>query len=231
MSRRRALVVEDAPAGRMLVSALLTQQGFAVRETGDGEAGIAAAREDDPDLILLDVGLPGIDGVETCRQIREFSSAYVLMLTAQDSELDKVVGFGAGADDYLTKPFSTPELLARVGALMRRPRIAAVPAPAEPRRFGALEVDAVGREATLDGAVLDLTRIEFDLLETLSAEPHVAFTRAQLLERVWGHTWYADDHTVEVHVSNLRRKLGEDPRAPAFVRTVRGVGYRMGPGR
>ena len=164
--------------------------------------------------------------------MRAFSDAHVLMLTAQDTELDKVVGFEAGADDYVTKPFSVAELVGRVKAVLRRPP-ATRPPPASPRRAGSARSRStpLAREATLDGATLELTRIEFDLLDTLTAEPRVAFTRAQLLERVWGANWFGDDHLVDVHVSNLRRKLADDPRAPDFVCTVRGVGYRMGAGR
>jgi DNA-binding response OmpR family regulator len=235
-SQRRALVVEDTASVRMLIAALLIQLGFAVDTAEDGDAGLATARDRDPELIVLDLGLPGTDGLAVCRTLREFSDAYVLMLTAQDSELDKVVGFEAGADDYITKPFSTPEFLARVGAVLRRPRRAQATGAESPpeddvRTFGALRVHPIAREAVLDSEVLELTRIEFDLLDTLSAEPRVVFTRAQLLERVWGPNWFGDDHLVEVHVSNLRRKLGDDPRTPAWVRTVRGVGYRMGAGR
>ena len=212
----------------MLVSALLIQQGFAVDQAADGEAAVRVASESALDLIVLDVGLPDIDGVEVCRRVRAFSDAHVLMLTAQDTELDKVVGFEAGADDYVTKPFSVAELVGRVKAVLRRAQrvVAAV------RSFGSLTVDPLAREvATLDGAALELTRIEFDLLDTFTAEPRVAFSRAQLLERVWGPNWFGDDHLVDVHVSNLRRKLADDPRDPDFVCTVRGVGYRMGAGR
>ena len=229
----RALVVDDAAENRMLVSALLIQQGFQVDQAADGEAAVQAAEQTRPDLIVLDIGLPDIDGVEVCRRVRSFSDAHVLMLTAQDTELDKVVGFEAGADDYVTKPFSVAELVGRVKAVLRRvtrtPQ--SRPAPSATRRFGALTVDAPAREAKLDGEVLDLTRIEFDLLDTLTAEPRVAFSRAQLLERVWGENWFGDDHLVDVHISNLRRKLADDPRSPDFVCTVRGVGYRMGAGR
>jgi DNA-binding response OmpR family regulator len=232
----RALVVDDAPENRMLVSALLIQQGFAVDQAADGEAAVAAAEQHPLDLIVLDIGLPDIDGVEVCRRVREFSDAHVLMLTAQDTELDKVVGFEAGADDYVTKPFSIAELVGRCKAVLRRvrtrPAARAAAAPANPvRSFGSLTVDPLAREVMLNGASLELTRIEFDLLDTLSAEPRVAFSRAQLLERVWGPNWFGDDHLVDVHVSNLRRKLADDPRSPDFVSTVRGVGYRMGPGR
>ena len=231
----RALVVDDAPENRMLVSALLVQQGFDVAQAEDGEAAVRAASLSPLDLIVLDLGLPDIDGVEVCRRVREFSNAHVLMLTAQDTELDKVVGFEAGADDYVTKPFSVAELVGRVKAVLRRHSSTASARVAAPkssaRHFGALSVDALAREATLDGVELDLTRIEFDLLDTLTGAPRVAFSRAQLLERVWGENWFGDDHLVDVHISNLRRKLADDPRSPDFVATVRGVGYRMGAGR
>jgi DNA-binding response OmpR family regulator len=231
----RALVVDDAAENRMLVSALLIQQGFHVDQAADGEAAVQAAANAAHDLIVLDIGLPDIDGVEVCRRVRQFSDAHVLMLTAQDTELDKVVGFEAGADDYVTKPFSIAELMGRVKAVLRRAtRSAATQAPAAPsptRSFGSLTIDPLAREVTLGGETLELTRIEFDLLDTLTAEPRVAFSRAQLLERVWGPNWFGDDHLVDVHISNLRRKLADDPRSPDFVCTVRGVGYRMGAGR
>ena len=230
----RALVVDDAPENRMLVSALLVQQGFDVDQAADGEAAVRAASLRDLDLIVLDLGLPDIDGVEVCRRVREFSDAHVLMLTAQDTELDKVVGFEAGADDYVTKPYSVAELVSRVKAVLRRTAGNAghaTPRNPDIRHSGGLTVDAPAREATLDGVTLDLTRIEFDLLDTLTAQPRVAFSRAQLLERVWGENWFGDDHLVDVHISNLRRKLADDPRSPDFVCTVRGVGYRMGAGR
>ena len=234
----RALVVDDAAENRMLVSALLIQQGFAVDQAADGEAAVAAAERHPLDLIVLDIGLPDIDGVEVCRRVRAFSDAHVLMLTAQDTELDKVVGFEAGADDYVTKPFSIAELVGRCKAVLRRiasrptAASAASVTPLNPvRAFGSLSLDPLAREVVLDGAALELTRIEFDLLDTLTAEPRVAFSRAQLLERVWGPNWFGDDHLVDVHISNLRRKLADDPRSPDFVCTVRGVGYRMGLGR
>src|SRR5690349_22010789 len=159
----RALVVDDAAENRMLVSALLIQQGFAVDQAADGEAAVAAASQHPLDLIVLDIGLPDIDGVEVCRRVRTFSDAHVLMLTAQDTELDKVVGFEAGADDYVTKPFSIAELMGRIKAVLRRTtRSAPAPAPATHRTFGSLTVDPLAREVTLDGQTLELTRIEFD---------------------------------------------------------------------
>jgi len=228
----RALVVDDAPENRMLVSALLVQQGFDVEQAADGAAAVHAASLHAHDLIVLDLGLPDIDGVEVCRRVRAFSDAHVLMLTAHDTELDKVVGFEAGADDYVTKPFSVAELVGRVKAVRRRTAGNATAARTHHvRRFGTLTVDAPAREVQLDDVTLELTRIEFDLLDTLTAAPRVAFSRAQLLERVWGENWFGDDHLVDVHISNLRRKLADDPRSPDFVCTVRGVGYRMGAGR
>ena len=150
------------------------------------------------------------------------------MLTARAEESDKLVGLSTGADDYVTKPFSPAELVARVRAMLRRPRASA--APPAPRRFGELEIDPAAREVRVAGEPVELTKLEFDLLDALSAEPRVAFSRGQLLERVWGQGWFGDDHVVDVHLANLRRKLGDDASAQRYVRTVRGVGYRIGTG-
>ncbi|HEX6674614.1 MAG TPA: response regulator transcription factor [Actinomycetes bacterium] len=225
----RALVVEDeAPLARLLAS-YLEREGFEVSTCGDGERAVELARERDPELIVLDLMLPGLDGIEACRRIRTFSDAYVVMLTARAEETDKIVGLSTGADDYVTKPFSPGELMARVRALRRRPR-AGLGEPAPPRRFGDLLVDPAAREVRLGGEAVELTRLEFDLLDALSEHPRLVWSRRRLLERVWGPEWVGDDHLVEVHVANLRRKLGDDPRSPRFVQTVRGVGYRMGTG-
>jgi DNA-binding response OmpR family regulator len=227
----RALVIEDAPDTRELVVGVLRAQGLDVDDAADGDAGIERVRAWRPDVVVLDIGLPGLDGVEVCRRLRSVSDAYVLMLTGRSDEVDKIVGLSVGADDYVTKPFSPRELAARVQAMLRRGRAGAVvPTAADSRRFGALELDPVGHEVRVDGAPVQLTQREFALLDVLSAEPHVAFSRARLLERVWGPNWFGDDHLVDVHISNLRRKLEADPRAPRYVRTVRGVGYRMGQG-
>jgi DNA-binding response OmpR family regulator len=163
-----------------------------------------------------------------CRRIRTFTDAYVIMLTARDEEVDKIVGLSVGADDYLVKPFSPRELIARVRAMLRRPRTAPL-APAV-SRVGDLVVDDESRTVTVAGTSVELTRTEFDLLSTMASRPRLAFSRRQLIDAVWGSEWYGDEHLVDVHVGHLRRKLGDDAAEPRYVRTVRGVGYGMGPG-
>ena len=207
----RLLVVEDeAPLARLLAG-YFEREGFAVTTCGD------------------DLMLPGLDGIEACRQIRGFSDAYIVMLTARAEEADKIVGLSTGADDYVTKPFSPGELMARVPAMRRRPR-ATRPEPTPVRRFGDLAIDPAAREVRRGPDQVELTRLEFDLLDALSERPRMVLSRRQLLERVWGADWVGDEHLVEVHMANLRRKLDDDPRSPRYIRTVRGVGYRMGPG-
>jgi len=232
-TRPRVLVVDDeAPLAR-LVAAYLGRDGFEVETAGDGEEAIARARVWDPAVIVLDLGLPGVDGVEVCRAVRTFSDCYIVMLTARVDEIDKLVGLSVGADDYLTKPFSPRELVARVRAMLRRPRRDASGDESEQpvRAFGTLSIDVVGREVRVAGELVDLTRTEFDVLAALAAHPGMVFTRGQLIEAVWGGVWMGDEHLVDVHIGHVRRKLGDDPSAPVFIRTVRGVGYRMGPGR
>ena len=229
----RALVVEDEQALADLLGSYLERDGFEVTKTSDGLSAVTLARDVDPDLLILDLGLPGLDGIEVCRQIRTFSDAYVVMLTARSEEVDKLVGLSVGADDYMTKPFSPRELSARVRAMMRRPRPsrqARQEDETEMRRFGPLQIDALGREVWLDGWPIELTRTEFDLLATLSARPRLAYSRQQLIHAVWGSAWVGDEHLVDVHIGHLRRKLGDDATRPRFVRTVRGVGYKMGTG-
>lgn len=225
----RVLVVEDDPSISRLVASYLEREGFIVDVAGDGETGVDLTRSLRPDIVVLDLMLPGMDGIEVCRQIRTFSDAYVVMLTARIEEIDRLIGLSVGADDYLTKPFSPRELVARIRAMLRRPR-AVDPGIESIRGFGALQIDPVAREVQLDGELVELTRTEFDLLEVLSAHPGRVFVRRVLLEEVWGGDWFGDDHVVEVHVANLRRKLGDDPQAPRYIRTIRGVGYRMGTG-
>jgi DNA-binding response OmpR family regulator len=230
----RVLVVDDEQALAKVVASYLEREGFAVDLAYDGPSAVAAAQEHRPDLVVLDLMLPGFDGIEVCRQIRVFSDAYIIMLTARDEEVDKVVGLSVGADDYLVKPFSPREMIARVRAMLRRPRTVASVAPhsqslseLEPLTVRDLVVDTVAHSASLGGALLDLTRTEFDLLATMAAHPRAAFSRRQLIEAVWGPEWYGDEHVVDVHVGHLRRKLGDDATSPTHIRTVRGVGYGM----
>ena len=219
------LVVEDAPEFARVVSTVLENAGHQVRLAATMAQALAEMDIRAPDVVILDLGLPDGDGLDLCRVIRERSSAYVLMLTGRDDEVDKLLGFRLGADDYVTKPFSARELAARVEALLRRPR--ADPGGGSARVFGDLTIDAAAREVMVAGVMADLTRIEFDLLDTLSASPKVVFNRQQLLDRVWGPGWYGDDHVVDVHIANLRKKI-DMPAAKSWVRTVRGVGYSMG---
>lgn len=231
-SATRALVVEDEPDLAALVGSYLERAGMSVTLCHDGLEAVTLARRLDPEVIVLDLGLPGLDGVEVCRQIRTFSDAYVVMLTARSDEVDTLVGLSVGADDYLGKPFSPRELVARVQAMLRRPRPSRRVREDEEsgRRFGPLLIDPLGREVWLGDTPVALTRTEFDLLDALSSRPRMAFSRRQLIEAVWGDTWVGDDHLVDTHIGNLRQKLGDSATASRFVRTVRGVGYRMGTG-
>ena len=220
--------MDDEPPLVALVRSYLEREGFEVFEAEDGEGAVARARELDPDVIVLDLMLPGVDGIEACRRIRAFSDAYVVMLTARAEEVDKIVGLSTGADDYVTKPFSPGELVARIRAMLRRPRDR--PDAEGVRGFGDLELDPLAREVRVAGQPVELTKLEFDLLDALSESPRIVFSRRQLLERVWGPSWFGDEHVVDVHVANLRKKLGDDRGRPRYVLTVRGVGYRMGQG-
>jgi DNA-binding response OmpR family regulator len=241
----RALVVDDEPSLVRAVVGYLEREGFLVESAPDGEQALQLARRDEPDVVVLDLGLPGIDGVEVCRVLRTFSDAYVVMLTARADEIDKLIGLSVGADDYLTKPFSPRELVARIRTMLRRPRTGvpgfgsapgavdggAAESGAPPgRRFGALTIDPIAREVTLDEILIHLTRTEFDVLDTLSEHPRQAFTRRQLIDRVWDSDWVGDEHLVDIHIGHIRRKLDDASDDPRFILTVRGIGYRMGPG-
>lgn len=227
----RALVIEDEVHIAGLIASYLERADFEVRVAHDGSTGIDEARVLDPDVVILDLGLPGSDGIEVCRTLRTFSDAYVVMVTARDDEVDKLIGLSVGADDYLTKPFSPRELVARLRAMLRRPRkVSGSREFATSLQFGELVVDVRGREVWLGDSPITLTRTEFDVLAALAGEPSLAFSRRQLIDAVWGSDWVGDEHLVDVHVGHLRRKLGDDATAPRFIRTVRGVGYRMGAG-
>ncbi len=234
----RAMVVEDEAPLANLIGSYLERDGFETVITGDGADAVTLARQVDPDVLVLDLGLPGLDGVEVCRRLRTFSDAYVVMLTARTEEVDTLIGLSVGADDYMAKPFSPRELMARIRAMLRRPRAGLsvpssgpVPDAADRiRLFGDLTLDVDGREVTVGGMPVALTRTEFDVLAALARDPGVVLTRAQLIETVWGPSWAGDEHLVDVHIGHLRRKLGDDASRGRYVRTVRGVGYRMGTG-
>ncbi len=227
------LIVDDEPNLVELLTGYLSREGFEITTASDGPTAVELARARDPYLILLDVMLPGMDGVEACRQIRRFSDAYILMLTARAEEVDKLIGLSVGADDYVTKPFSPREVVARVKVLLRRPRAhgqaaSSVADTPPPMRVGALLIDEAGHTVMRDGVEVLLTAREFALLASLARHPGRVFTRAQLLEQVWGDEYY-DDHVVDVHIGNLRKKLETDAARPHYIATVRGVGYRMAP--
>ena len=220
------LVVDDEQHIVDLVRGYLERDGFQVHAASDGPSALRLARELKPDLVVLDVMLPGMDGIEVCRELRQFSNAYVLMLTARAEEIDRIVGLTVGADDYVTKPFSPRELVARVKAILRRPRgpVAGDDHGGEQRRrLGDLVIDRDRHVVTRAQSTIDLTAREFALLSMLAEHPGRVFSRAQILERVWASEFY-DDHVVEVHLANLRRKLDPDPGR--YIQTVRGVGYR-----
>src|SRR5512143_481768 len=225
-ARPRVLVVDDEAPIRALVRGYLEVEGYDVREAGTGPDAISSARTWAPELIVLYVMLPGLDGVEVCRQIRVFSDAYILMLTARGEEIDRIIGLTVGADDYLVKPFSPRELVARTKALLRRPHARSAGAGAQRLPVG-LELDEARRVVTVDGRPTELTALEFDILATLARDPGTVVRRSTLLDRVWGVEFVADEHLVDVHVANLRRRLGDDADRPRFIETVRGVGYRL----
>jgi DNA-binding response OmpR family regulator len=224
------LVIEDEQRLRDLVCGYLEHEGYTILAAADGLTALDLARQHAPDLVVLDLMLPGLDGLEVCRRLRTFSDAYVIMLTAKAEEIDRIIGLEVGADDYLTKPFSPRELVARVRAMLRRPRQGSAEALLDvppPQRFGELLIDHVRHEVSLAGTIIPLTSLEWSLLTALTAHPGRVFTRTQLLERVWGDDYFGDDHVVDVHIANLRKKLGDDPAAPAYIETVRGAGYRF----
>ncbi|WP_410635889.1 response regulator transcription factor [Amycolatopsis sp. cmx-4-83] len=220
----KVLVVEDTDSIREVVELALDDACFDVRTAADGDRALAELRAWDPDVVVLDLNIPGPDGLEVCRRLRGFSEAYVVMLTAKSDEVDKLVGLASGADDYLTKPFSPRELVARIQAMLRRPRSFA--APAAGRVVGPVRIDVEARDVTVSGVHVELTRIEFELLDALTENVRAVCGREALRRRAWGESWLADDHAVDVHLSNLRRKLAA-AGAPGLIATVRGVGYRI----
>jgi DNA-binding response OmpR family regulator len=225
MSGKSILVVEDEAAIAEAVQARLSSEGYRVRVANDGPQALRAASEDRPDLVLLDLMLPGMDGLEVCREIQKNEWIPVLMLTARTDEADKVAGLAVGADDYLTKPFSMRELTARVRAIIRRmERIEGMTPSDSVVRFD-LTVDAARRRVTKDSQEVPLTPLEFEILLTLARSPGVVLSRDQLMDRVWGYRDYAGGRVVDSHVARIRRKLGDEAAEPKYIRTVHGVGY------
>jgi DNA-binding response OmpR family regulator len=255
------VIIEDDTDVMVLLHHVLGMAGFRVYEATSGRDGLQLIRDHRPELVTLDLGLADIDGNQVCRRIRQFSDAYIVVVSGRDDEVDRLVALEIGADDYIVKPFSPRELQARVAALLRRPRRLARPAGIGAResdagagsagsglrtaaaldtspsytdnpgvlRHGSLTLDVEGRVSHIDGVELALTRIEFDLLATLLSGPNRVWSRDALLHQVWGSEWSSDLHLVEVHMGNLRRKLGDDARTGRWIRTVRGVGYRLAP--
>jgi DNA-binding response OmpR family regulator len=224
----RVLVVDDEVALAGVIASYFVREGFEVETAYDGIAAVEKARVNSPDLVVLDLMLPGLDGIEVCKEIRKFSDAYIIMLTARDEEIDKVVGLAVGADDYMVKPFSTKELIARARAMLRRPRTSVTVTNNESITIGDLHIDVDTRIVRLGDQLIDLTRTEFDILVVMARRPRVAFSRRQIIDSVWDEDWYGDEHVVDVHIGHLRKKLNDDLTEPNYVRTVRGVGYAIG---
>jgi DNA-binding response OmpR family regulator len=221
------LVVDDEPIVREVVVRYLQREGYKTLEAADGNRARELVERDEPNLVVLDLMLPGMDGLALCRWIRSTSQLPVIMLTARGEEADRIVGLELGADDYVTKPFSPRELAARVRSVLRRSGPGAV--PHGPLSFGELELDPDAREVKKEGRVLQLTAKEFDLLHFLASHPRNVFSREQLMDRVWDYSAAVDTGTVTVHIRRLREKIEDDPSRPDFLQTVWGVGYRFSP--
>jgi len=222
---QRILVVEDDMEIARTLRDFLDVAGFEASVVGDGSAALAAVRGDKPDLVVLDLGLPGVDGLDVARELRRTSTIPIVMLTARGEETDRIVGLELGADDYLVKPFSPKELVARVRAVLRRTSGAA--AGAETLRAGDVEIDLPKMRAKVDGHAVELTPTEFQLLATLVREPGRVFTRAQLLDALHGVTIETYERAIDAHVKNLRKKIEPEPGRPRYLLTVHGVGYRF----
>ncbi|WP_029214893.1 response regulator [Kallotenue papyrolyticum] len=227
MEPARILIVDDEAPIVELICAYLRQDGFAVATASDGLGALEAVERFNPDLVVLDVLLPGLDGLEICRRLHQTRNIGILMVSARAEEVDRLMGLGAGADDYLTKPFSPRELVARVKAILRRLRPTPSGSDVLSFRHLALEIDVERREVRRAGRNVELTPLEFQLLRVLAASPGRVFTREQLLQRVWGDDFYGTDRVVDVHIGLLRRKLEVEPGLPQPIQTVRGVGYRF----
>jgi DNA-binding response OmpR family regulator len=225
----RILLVDDEPAILDAVGYALRSEGYDIESATDGEDALTRALEEAFDLVVLDLRLPRLSGTEVCRRLREASDVPILMLTARDAEVDRVLGLEVGADDYVTKPFSMAELLSRVRSILRRRRLDRVGGSASALRVGTLEVDMLRHEAAVDGKPLHLTPSEFRLLALLAREPDRVFSRREIMRHLWSSDFVGDERACDIHVSNLRRKIERDPSNPERIVTVRGVGYRLTP--
>lgn len=222
MAKTKILVVDDEPSILNLISAYLRAEGFDYQTATDGQAALRSIRSYHPDVIVLDIMLPGIDGIEVLSQLRRESDAYVIMLSAKSEELDKLVGLSVGADDYLTKPFSPRELIARIKAALRRLQNPSQESNRKVIKFTSIHVDTGSRRVWVKDEVVELTSLEFDLLVTMMRHNKMVLSREQLLEKAWGYDYYGDSRVVDVHIGHLRQKIGEK-----YIETVRGVGYRF----
>lgn len=223
----RVLVIDDEEHIRTIVKAYLEAEGLTVLCAADGAAGLAMFRQHQPEFVVLDIMLPKIDGLEVLQQIRHESDAYVLMLTAKSEEVDRIVGLTVGADDYITKPFSPRELVARIKVIMRRARSPLGTQDNDVLRFANITIDSNRREVICAGKTIDLTTLEFDLLKTLALHAHHVLSREQLLEQVWGYDYYGENRVVDVHIGHIRQKIEDDPNNPRFLTTIRGIGYKF----
>ena len=223
MSVPKILVIDDEPSIQTLVTAYLNAEGYEYRVAGDGPGGLAAIRTFNPDLVILDVMLPGMDGIELLTRLRQESDVYVILLTARSEETDKIVGLSVGADDYLTKPFSPRELVARIKAALRRIQGTGLPLPSTQLTFAHIRIEPAARRIWANDNLVDLTTVEFDLFHILAQHQGMVLSREQLLEKVWGYDYFGDTRVVDVHIGHIRQKLGDD----RWIETIRGVGYRF----
>ena len=223
----KILLVDDEPAIVDAVGYALRSEGYEVETSKDGERALSRALDDGFDLVVLDLRLPGLSGIEVCRRLRERSDVPILMLTARDAEVDRVLGLESGADDYVTKPFSMAELISRVRSILRRRRLDRAGAAGGTLKVGSLSVDMLRHEASAEGRPLHLTPSEFRLLALLAQNPERVFSRREIMRHLWSSDFVGDERACDIHVSNLRRKIERDPSRPERLLTVRGVGYRL----
>jgi DNA-binding response OmpR family regulator len=226
----RVLVVDDEPQIRAILRAYLSAEGFQVQDAATGAQALRVLTSEPPDLVLLDIGLPDLDGLEVLRTLRRTSDVYVVLVTARAEEVDKLIGLGVGADDYVTKPFSPREVVARVKAVLRRTRPVGPTGPdpdVDLLRFDGISIHTARREVRVGDEQAVLTALEFDLLVALAASPGRVFSRAQLLEKVWGYDFFGDERVVDVHIRGMRKALSDDATAPRIIGTVRSVGYKV----